>query len=333
MDKLRRVFNILIVAGIVILASSVLVFGALGFFTRYMADDYCFGANVRNTPNFFAAQMNMYVAWSGRYSATLLVSLGDLFGPYNTVAWPLLVLALLVATAAFFVRQVLPGWPRRVAWLSALLFVHYLYIVSLNRYQSYYWRPGIASYTFSIVGLLLLSALILRFARRSRTRIWRVLQTVLAFLLTLVTGGFSETTGILLTGALVLSIVIILFLMTGSSRWVVLELLLAAFIGAVISLLLMAFAPGTAVRSALMPERPGFLTIILLSLRYALAFVYTTLKSFPLPFLSLLGTSFLLAFGLRRFGLLPASFFFRQPWVALLMVIALTYGQIGRAHV
>lgn len=324
-DQLQRIFNILIIAGIVVLAGSLLAFGVLGFFTRYIADDYCFGAALKNAPNFFAAQMNWYVSWSGRYSATFLVSLGDLFGPYNTVVWPLAMLTLTVAVAAFFIRQALPSWPRRAAWFSALLSTNYLYIFSPNRYQSFYWRPGLASYTLSIAGLLFLSALILRFARCSPFGLGRVLRPMLIVVLSLALGGLSETTGILLTGALVLATSLALSLLNGPQRRVVLALLLAALAGAVVSLLLIAFAPGTAVRAAQMPRPPAPWAILLLSLRYALAFVYTSLKSYPFPSLGLAGASFLLAFGLKRFGLLPTSSSLQRPWGAMLVVASLAY--------
>ena len=54
--------------------------GALGWFARYAADDYCTASQVA-TAGLLKAQSILYVSWSGRFAATLLITLAELFGP------------------------------------------------------------------------------------------------------------------------------------------------------------------------------------------------------------------------------------------------------------
>jgi hypothetical protein len=63
----------------VILTLTLAAHAYIGFFSRYVADDYCTAATVR-TAGLLLTQKHFYVSWSGRFSFTLKVSLVELLG-------------------------------------------------------------------------------------------------------------------------------------------------------------------------------------------------------------------------------------------------------------
>jgi len=61
-------------------SAALLAYAGLGYFTRYMADDYC-TANAIAAKGFVSAQRDWYVGWTGRFSFTFAVSVAGLMGP------------------------------------------------------------------------------------------------------------------------------------------------------------------------------------------------------------------------------------------------------------
>ena len=69
-----------VILALIGLAAPLVALAIGGLFSRYAADDYCTASQVQMA-GFVEAQSRLYVGWSGRFAATLLVTLVELIGP------------------------------------------------------------------------------------------------------------------------------------------------------------------------------------------------------------------------------------------------------------
>src|SRR5262249_15938464 len=84
---------------------SLIAYAYLGFYSRYMADDFSPLKPIR-THGFVAAQIFWYRGWTGRFSFTSLYSLFALLGPTTPRFLPALLLTLWFAGAAWAISQI-----------------------------------------------------------------------------------------------------------------------------------------------------------------------------------------------------------------------------------
>src|SRR5262249_11476319 len=91
-----RVGRAAIWVSLVALCAPLLIYALVGWFSRYAADDYCTASQVA-LAGFVRAQSNLYVNWSGRFAATLLITLVEVLG---VGAVPVLAAAALAAWVA-----------------------------------------------------------------------------------------------------------------------------------------------------------------------------------------------------------------------------------------
>src|ERR1043165_8797022 len=80
-------------AVLIFIFASLLLYAYLGTFTRYMADDYCTAAALKNN-GFWGTQTYWWQNWSGRYSFTFVVSFVELLGLAIVPILPALVIFL-----------------------------------------------------------------------------------------------------------------------------------------------------------------------------------------------------------------------------------------------
>ena len=91
MIKRRRVENIIFFVVLLFMLSTLVLYGYLGTFTRYMADDYYTAAALKEN-GFLGTQSFWWQHWSGRYSFTFLVSFVELFGIKGVPILPIFVI-------------------------------------------------------------------------------------------------------------------------------------------------------------------------------------------------------------------------------------------------
>jgi hypothetical protein len=144
----------LVVAALAALSVPLVVFAIVGWFSRYAADDYCTAAQVAQS-GVFQAQSNLYVAWSGRFGATLLITLFEGIGIRAVpLLAPLALLAWVIATS-WAVREVAraAGW--RLGWLTSLvigaLLVYATLEMTADMAQDVYWQTGLLTYFSPLV--------------------------------------------------------------------------------------------------------------------------------------------------------------------------------------
>jgi hypothetical protein len=151
------------------------VFAYLGSFSRYRADDYCDTASVRAAGLGAVIERYSLGQWraADRYSNMLFVWFSESLGPRNLpfilAAMILLWVAALVWMAHELRRLASIQWP---AWLDFFLPALLAFLAILqapNRFQTLYWRSGMATHFAPLVLMCLLAAFVLRQVRTSKS--------------------------------------------------------------------------------------------------------------------------------------------------------------------
>ena len=148
-----------------------LVYGYLGLFSRYAADDYCTaGQLVQN--GLLGMQAELYRGWSGRFSFTFFVGLAELIGSSAVMVLPMLALVAWVAASMWLVVRlpaVVGGWPPLLAAALLSLAVVYATLSSTpDLGQSLLWQTGVLTYVAPLILMTALAGLVVDRVRAGR---------------------------------------------------------------------------------------------------------------------------------------------------------------------
>jgi hypothetical protein len=217
-----------------------------GFFTRYLADDFCY-ANPALHFGLFSGTAQIFNGWSGCFSAIFFTELGSILGPEVPTFLPLIWILLLLFSLYFFFAylfQILEQKNNRIqAALLSVITIFFLFLMAPNRYQVLDWPIGSISYTAPLIAMILLLAWSFRSITNDPLKItW--FKVLGIFLIAFLGAGFSETNTALLITSLLIGILICGLSIKGSKKWRVIRWQLIAFLGAFSGFLLMLFAPG-----------------------------------------------------------------------------------------
>jgi len=208
------------------------VYGLVGAFSRYTADDFCW-AGVLRTEGFVQANVHWYAIYSPRYAFTFLVNLTELVGPAVVPFLPasaiLVWLVALTFTFAQFRLNLLP------ACVLAEVFALGTLQTAPDLPQSLYWQTGLLTYLLPLI----LASFLVGWIRQGTQSWWALL---VSGLVTFVAGGLSETYLIPQNVAVTLALLAALRFKSRRGH------LLAAFAGGVLALLVIVIAPATASR-------------------------------------------------------------------------------------
>lgn len=311
--------------GVIAVTAVLAVYAYLGFFSRYMADDYCLLVDLR-FGDLLTNSWNKYLFKSNRFSNLFVLGFWELF-PNNIAIVPALHVLLWVSglywlfselNKLFNVKIELP-----IRLLAAETLVLFSFFTAPNIFQILYWRPGQVSYLTPIVLITLAAAWLVNLVRREKVSIpLAALFSFLAFFI----GGLSETLGALHI-AIFSFIIACVFLFDRSwRRKPALTLLIALLIGAFAALIVMLLAPANEVRINDENGSPAMTVVLLRALEYSLLFLRITFTTLPIPIAGLLAISSLLSFNFfvdRYKGKLHSRF----GWLFLLIPV-LTYALI-----
>jgi hypothetical protein len=267
----------------VMVALALVAFTYLGFFSRYLADDYCFARQVIDN-GFWGAQIHSYLTWSDRFSSTFFNTLINYSGLAGIQLLPGLLIVMLTAATILLLRKVrqfseIPLSESEI-FASSALFTYLSLYSAPDLFQALFWRAG--SITYLLPLSLMIFGLVLALARLDhKPTVWLPALILLVFF---IAGGFSETNLALQTG------LIALILAGGFFRSRKFDFkqpitihLLAALAGSLIALAVMLVSPGNSVRMEAMPARPDLIRWVGLSIRFALGYFYQTVRSYPAP--------------------------------------------------
>lgn len=298
-------------------------FLVLSFFNHPASDDFCY-TNFIQDHDFWEAQVKHYFVWTGRFTATFLLTI-DPIDIDNLTLYRVLPIFLLLSTGMavyLLVKSLVPNLSRLNQFiLSGLIFFLYLYYAP-NTAEAFYWRAGSVTYQLAIVLSLLLFAVI-RKVQQQRSSSMTSLYTLLACLLTVICIGLNETTMVI--NLVIISLWVIgWFIFRKSTR---LEMGLILFF-TLVATGIVVFAPGNAVRMAEKPDKFQFVFSIVGALKITLMSIlrWTPMTVLVLvlfsPLLNRTATSLrgqfntswirlwhLVTFGIFLFGFLVLCFF------------------------
>jgi hypothetical protein len=247
--NLRSITEIIVV---ILLALPLILYAWIGFYSRYVADDFWTAGYLR-TLGFLGAQEYWYFSWSGRYSFTFLVSLVELLGVGATRWLPMSSLVLFVGALYWFWDGIfkLAGLPysRRIRLSSALLVIYTTLRTLVDWQQAFLWQTGILTYTFPLIGITLWSAWFLTRINQPEAYFPKWHTFLLTGFLFWFLGGFSETSLAFQISILGLALVFFGLL---SPKYLYrrggLLLLAVGLAGSLVALLCVFMAPGNSVR-------------------------------------------------------------------------------------
>jgi len=273
----------------------------VGTYSRYLADDFCTAGDVARL-GFWGAQSNLYQTWSGRFSFSFVVALTHLAGPGLTPFLPATALALWLVAFTFLMHQVIISRVGTGPWIIplmlALVFIAAILSTSPNIYQSLYWQTGMLTYLLPLILFTAYLGFLIRMAREEvGARGW-ILANVLGILGSFFMGGYSETFVSVQSAALLAGWVISFMIRPAPGVRRLRRLLALGFLGSLIALILVATAPGNAVRQGLLPQRPALSLLIEATLRDWYIFTARTVKWHFLPILLLSASAALTGFWL-----------------------------------
>ena len=228
-----------------------LPYEVLAVFAHPATDDLTYALDTRRD-GYLVALRDQYFLWNGRYASNVL----ELAGPmvWGSVALYKLVAALMipatVITLYVFVRTLVGDAWTRWQVMTTALGVAALFLGGVPALgESIYWYTGSVTYHLSALMLILQGALLAGALDQGRQgSAWRV---VACAVLATVIVGMNEVAMLMLVTCL--SVLLALGLIEGRRRTVIVAGLTLSI--AIACALIVALAPGNAVRSAMFPFR------------------------------------------------------------------------------
>lgn len=293
MSRFKQAVNLrsnagrLTVAGLIVAlvaGISLLNYGFIGHYVRYLADDYCTAA-IMHQNGFWPTQLYWYISWTGRFSFTLGVSIVELFGMKAATILPaLLITASAAATGWALLGLRKTGRPTApsLAWATALALCITLGIIGLtpNLIQSFYWQTGSLTYFAPLVMFTLAAGCVLHASHSKQPRGLAILAGLLAF----AAAGFSESFSLIQVGLLIYAVGLCALVYPNRQRLIA---TLAAAAGSIIGLIVVIVAPGNTVRFTNFPDHQPPLTTLSASIQASRDFIHSAL-SLPLPRIGLI---------------------------------------------
>jgi uncharacterized protein DUF6056 len=211
----------------VALALPLLVYSAVGAFSRYTADDFCWGGILR-TQGFVNSQVHWYTEYSPRYAFSFLVNVTELVGPAIVPALPFSAIAIWLAVLTWTLTQF------GIRKLRGLILAEVAVLGTLQTApdlpQSLYWQTGLLTYVLPLV----LATCLIGWVRRDLHRNWAYF---ISAALTFIAGGLAETYLIPQNVALTLALLLALRYRTRRAH------LVAALVGGVVALAVIVASP------------------------------------------------------------------------------------------
>jgi hypothetical protein len=248
----------------------------LGFFSRYVADDYCF-AGVLRLHGFWRDQAAWYTGWTGRFSIIFAMAVAESVGVRTVTLLPALALASWLAVLIWLLWQLALlaelSSPISLAVGLGIIVLAGTLFVTPNVFQSLYWQSNMFAYTAPLIaflGALGMGVYGFRARRRRRISFWWAPGIAFA---AFVAGGFSETNVAVQILACFMAGIACHIVPPASARPARFAPILSALAGSLAALLAEWVAPGNAVRNAQLPPHPAPALLIAATMFESVRFV------------------------------------------------------------
>lgn len=264
--------NLAITAPLLFSSVTLFLHGYLGYFVRYIADDFCSAYRARHLGVLRAAWF-WYLTWTGRYSASVLDGVIGWLGPgaISFIVLLTIIIWLLVLTALFmfFFSRLKNRFLVSLALATTTLFA--LFLLAPDIRGALYWGQGMRSVIPPLIMGTIQVILVNRIRAKEWTKLQRILWGILGFFWALVAGGFSETYAAFQVAALLFSLLVALI--REKNKFSITAVFLASgLLGAIGALLIVVLAPGNSERQAFFPPSPDLLNLLIISLKSFLVY-------------------------------------------------------------
>ncbi len=254
------------------------LYGYLGNFTRYLADDYCSVYYVKKL-GLIGSTYYWYRTWSGGYSSFgvdwLILNTFDayhihLIPPISLAIWVILVTLTIYVFLRSLKAQKSTFWS---ALLLATVAIFLVLLLSPNIQQSLYWWGGMRAYTLPLIVLTFGAYAFFLVSRRIETKKEIYIGTFLSFSFAFVLGGISEAFIVLQISLLLLLIFFKLIDFKKTKLDKDLILFLSAMLGTLLSLTIILSSPGNDIRRSKVSSAPSLLSLLTVSLESVARFI------------------------------------------------------------
>lgn len=301
--KVDRLFHWVILIGLAILMIALAVYSYAGYFSRYLADDYCFSSQIKNE-GIFNGLADFYGNISNRFGAFLFIALTEFFGTGAIQLLPGVMIVMLFFSLFLIFRGVLHQIKLTdsilIALLMSALAVFLVLYQAPNLYQTLYWRSGMASYFAPLPFFFTSVGILIQAISESHSRRTGWIWIILVFLMTFFSGGMSETFAAFQLTFWLLCLAAILSWRKQSIFNFLLFLDLAALAGSLLAMMTMLLAPGNQLRLDAFHQAGSLITVLQFSFRYAWDFIFETFHGLPIPTLFTIIISALLGYHLSH---------------------------------
>lgn len=305
--------------GVLAVTVALAVYAYLGFFSRYMADDYCLLVDLK-FGDILTNSWNKYLAKSNRFSNLFVLGFWELF-PKNIAFVPALHIILWIVGLYWLLNELNKTFnlklPLPVVLLTAETLALFSFFTAPNVFQILYWRPGQVSYLTPIVMFTFVAAWLVNLVRKQAVTL--PLAALFAFFAFFI-GGLSETLGALHIAILSFSIVSVFLFDKSPRRKPALTLLIALLIGALIALFVMFLSPANEERINDENGSPPITVVLIRAVEYSFLFLRISVTTLPLPILGLLTISSLMSY-LLFVGQAKGRFEARFLWIFLFIPV------------
>lgn len=157
------------------------------------ADDFCY-TNYAKSMDYWDVQLHHYSSWTGRYTATLLLTLSttDVHDLTEHRIIPIFLIISFCFSIYFFISRIAPDLRLTQKWTLAFL-VLFLYCVGVPTLsEAFFWKPAALTYQLALILALIFFSLILHLRRLEKSKA-RTGYTVLASVLSMIITGLNET--------------------------------------------------------------------------------------------------------------------------------------------
>jgi hypothetical protein len=258
--QLGRFQALLIGAAIIAIACALLpvvAYAYTGYFTRYLADDYCVAAHMDDR-GLWGSQVFWFTTWTGRFGAVFTIDFITFLGESAVPYWAIFIIGVwlaLLVYACYQIGRVLFGRGlliQSVLVATVLLFCFLKLIPS--RDDGLYWLSGGTNYITPLVLLTLNAALLARAIATPGTNM--LLASIAALVLGFIASGFAETFIIWQLTVLCLTLLLAWRFGAGTARERTIALAARALVGALIAANIVQFASGNQNRETTTTRAP-----------------------------------------------------------------------------
>jgi hypothetical protein len=254
-----------------------------GFFSRYLADDFCTSAYLKQL-GFLNSMQFWRETWSGRYSFYFFMNLIQSTGHWITPLITAIMIFAWLAALFIFTKLFLRILKLPESKLFTLFFASLILFATLDGapdiYQSLYWQTGAVTYVFPLVIFTFYGAFLLK--KLSVSKRIGVTDAALSTGIPLIAGGFSETFVSVQTAAILALLMLVFVFARGGTRHNGVILLGWGLLGTITALILVVIAPGNAARISIIPDTIRGYELVYATYQHTLLFTKSALYFTPI---------------------------------------------------